>query len=148
MNNIDLTEDLKVALEILQKSRVFAVVGATPNKEKYGYKVLEALREANYHVFPLNPKYESIEGLACYPSLGALPEKPDVVVTVVPPEVTLNIADECHNLDIKAIWMQPGSESEEAVARGKSFGLKIIHNLCLIYVLKTFRPSAMEPILI
>lgn len=129
-------DEAKEAIEILKNSQTLVVVGATPNKEKYGYKIFEALKEAHYQVFPVNPKYERIDNLACFPSLRQLPKKPDVVVTVVPPEVTLKIVEECHQLAIPVIWMPPGSWSEEAVAKARGFGLKVVYDRCLIFTLK------------
>jgi len=130
-----LIQEIKEALEILKKARILAVVGATPNQEKYGYKIFEALKEAGYQVFPVNPKYEFMGEVTCFPSLQALPVKPELVVTVVPPEVTAMIVDECYQLGLPVIWMQPGSSSEEVVARARNYGLKVVHDLCLLFSL-------------
>jgi len=128
--------EIKESLEILKKARTLAVVGATPNQEKYGYKIFETLQEAGYQVFPVNPKYDAIAGVTCFPSLQALPLKPEMVVTVVPPEATARIVEECHQLGVPIIWMQPGSSSEEIVARARNYGLKVVHALCLLFLLK------------
>jgi predicted CoA-binding protein len=130
------TPEIREALEILKKARTLAVVGATPHQEKYGYKILEALQAAGYQVLPINPKYDAIAGVTCFPSLQALPLKPEIVVTVVPPEVTARIVDECSQLGLPVIWMQPGSWSEEIVARARDYGLKVVHDLCLLFSLK------------
>jgi predicted CoA-binding protein len=130
------TPEIREALEILKKARTLAVVGATPHQEKYGYKILEALQAAGYQVLPVNPKYDAIAGVTCFPSLQALPLKPEIVVTVVPPEVTARIVDECSQLGLPVIWMQPGSWSEEIVARARDYGLKVVHDLCLLFSLK------------
>jgi len=129
---------LSYVTDVLKNNRVFAVVGATPNKEKYGYKIFEALREGNYQVFPVNPKYEKVDEATCYPSLAQLPTKPEVVVTVVPPEVTLKVVEECQLLGVPVVWMPPGSWSEEAVSKAESLDLKVIHDICIIYSLKSF----------
>jgi len=131
-----LDREIKEALEILKKARTLAVVGATPNQEKYGYKIFEALQEAGYQVLPVNPKYDSIAGVTCFPSLESLPVKPEIVVTVVPSEVTAKIVDECYQLGLPVIWMQPGSSSEEIVAGARNYGLKVVHDLCLLFSLK------------
>jgi len=75
--------------EFLRPSHVFAVVGATPKREKYGYKIFKSLKEAGYKVYAVNPNHEEIEGERCYASLSELPEKPDVVDIVVPGRLTL-----------------------------------------------------------
>ncbi|MGC8999298.1 MAG: CoA-binding protein [Candidatus Bathyarchaeia archaeon] len=60
----------------------------------------------------MNPNVSEVLGDKCYPSLEALPVKPDVVDVVVPPKVTGAIVEKRKKLGIKKIWMQPGSESE------------------------------------
>gem|GEM_PF-7004819 len=64
--------------------------------------------------------------------ISEIPEKPDIVVTVVPPKVTENIVDECKTLGINEIWMQPGSESEEAIKKAENFGIKVTYNACIM----------------
>ncbi|MCU4140686.1 MAG: putative CoA-binding protein [Methanophagales archaeon] len=118
--------------EFLRPSHVFAVVGATPKREKYGYKIFKSLKEAGYKVYAVNPNHEEIEGERCYASLSELPEKPDVVDIVVPPAVTEQIVREAHRLGIKKIWMQPGAESEEAIKFCEEHGISVIHGLCVM----------------
>lgn len=66
---------------LLQTPRVFAIVGASQDKSKYGYEVFETLKRHGHTVLPVNPKYAEIDGAACYPSLADLPQKPDVILT-------------------------------------------------------------------
>lgn len=64
-----------------------AVVGASESPASFGYKTLENI-DIGYagRVYPINPKYQTIRGLPCFPSLEALPEVPDCVVVIVPME--------------------------------------------------------------
>ncbi|HUV80205.1 MAG TPA: CoA-binding protein, partial [Candidatus Bathyarchaeia archaeon] len=102
--------------EFLRKENVFVVIGVSENPKKYGHQVYKDLKEAGYTVYPVNPHIDEVLGDCCYPSLSDLPEKPDIVDTVVPPEVTERIVEECKVLGIDKVWMQPGSESEQAIA--------------------------------
>lgn len=92
----------------------FAVVGASKNREKYGNKVLRHLVALNESVVAINPHEKTVEGVDCYASLSEAPIV-DTVVFVVPPKVTLRILEEVKALGITHVWMQPGSESDEAV---------------------------------
>ena len=83
-------------------------------------------------VFPINPKHDKISHDVCYPNITSLPKKPDVVITVVPPKITEKIVRECKNLEIGKVWMQPGSESKEAIDFCKDNKIKIIANSCFI----------------
>ena len=56
----------------------YAVVGATTNEQKYGYRVLQDLHSAGFTVVGFQPKYAGHCGMPWYPSLGALPCHPQV----------------------------------------------------------------------
>ena len=127
-------EEINQALinKFLNKKNIFAVVGASKLKEKYGNKVYYDLKNANYSVYPINPNADSIYGDKCYPNLKKLPVIPDVVNIVVPPKVTERTVKECNDLNIKKVWMQPGSESENAISFCKKNEIEILYNVCVM----------------
>lgn len=100
--------------EFLKKSNTIAVVGASRNRKKFGYRVYATLKRNGYNVYPVNPQAERIDDDRCYPSLAALPKKPDVVITVVRPKITEGVVKEMKKLNLNKVWMQPGSESASA----------------------------------
>jgi len=118
--------------EFLNKKNTFAVIGVSKEPDKYGNKVYFDLKNAGYIVYPINPNAGKISNDKCYPSLRNLPEKPDVVDIVVPPKITENIVKECKDLNIKMVWMQPGSESKKALLFCKENGIKTLHGICVM----------------
>ena len=110
----------------------FAIVGATNNTRKYGYQIFKNLRSRGYEVYPVNPRIKELEGITCYPSLADIPVKVNVVDFVVPPEVTETVLKECKRLGLNRIWLQPGSESEAAIAFCHENGLKVVYGVCVI----------------
>ncbi|SHE48433.1 hypothetical protein SAMN02746089_00311 [Caldanaerobius fijiensis DSM 17918] len=112
--------------------KVWAVVGATPNKEKYGYKIYRKLKDNGYEVYPVNPLYESIDGDTCYQNLKSLPVVPRVIDMVVAPKFGMHYVDEAGILGVEYIWFQPGAESDELIEAAKSKGLKVIYNACVL----------------
>lgn len=110
----------------------FAIVGATNNTKKYGYEIFKNLRSRGYEVYPVNPRLKELEGIKCYPSLADIPVKVDVVDFVVPPEVTETTLKECKRLGLDYIWLQPGSESEAAIAFCHENNLKVVHDVCVM----------------
>ena len=110
----------------------FAVVGATTNTKKYGNEIFRNLISRGYEVYPVNPRLKELEGTKCYPSLSNIPVKVDVVDFVVPPPVTEEILKECKELELDRIWLQPGSESEAAVAFCDENNLKVVHGVCVM----------------
>lgn len=123
--------------EFLRKENVFAVVGVSSTPAKYGHQVYKDLKEAGYVVYPVNPNIDEVLGDRCYPSLSELPEKPDVVDTVVPPGVTEKIVEECKELGIDKVWMQPGSESKKAIDFCSRNGIKVVHDVCVMVKRRT-----------
>lgn len=118
--------------KLLDRRNVYAVVGASRNPEKYGHRVYRDLKEAGYRVYPVNPNAGEILGDRCYPNLEGLPEKPTVVVTVVPPRVTESIVEDCRRLGVRMVWMQPGSESDRAIEFCEKNGIKVVHGVCIM----------------
>lgn len=116
----------------LNKHKPIAIVGVSSDKNKYGYKVFKDLLDNGYLIFGVNPKLESLLDQKIYPRLSSLPELPELVITVVPPKVTLEIVRECHKLGIKNIWMQPGNESPEAIALAEKNGMTVVSNACVM----------------
>jgi len=110
----------------------FAVVGATDNPGKYGHQIFKNLKNRGYEVYPVNPKLKELDGTRCYASLADIPVKVDVVDFVVPPEVTETVLKDCKQLRINRIWLQPGSESEAAIAFCHKNSLKVVHGVCVM----------------
>jgi len=116
----------------------WAVVGASTDRSKYGNKVLRCYQQAGKSpVYPVHPKEREIEGLAAYPSLTALPERPRAVSIITPPKITEAVVEECATLGIRHLWMQPGAESPRAIERARELGLALLAGgPCLLVVLR------------
>lgn len=110
--------------------RRWAVVGASQDRSKFGNRVFRNLRDAGYQVYAVNPKGGEVEGVEAYRALDDLPESPEVIDLVVPPAVTEQVVKEAARLGISRVWMQPGAESEEAIAYCASHGIHVVHGAC------------------
>jgi predicted CoA-binding protein len=104
----------------------WAVVGASPDRAKYGNKVLRCYQQHGMEVFPINPKAPEVEGLKAYASLADLPVKVAGISVITPPAVTEQVVEAAASAGVKRIWMQPGAESLEAVRRAESLGMDVI----------------------
>ncbi|NLX61586.1 MAG: CoA-binding protein [Tissierellia bacterium] len=113
------------------KKKVWAVVGVTTKKDRFGYKIFKKLQEHGYETYGVNPKYEEVDGEKVYPTLKSIPKKIEVVDVVVPPKVTLGLLDEIKDLGIEYIWFQPGTYDEEVVEKAESLGFKNLFNDCV-----------------
>ncbi|MGB3346144.1 MAG: CoA-binding protein [Candidatus Humimicrobiia bacterium] len=112
--------------------KTVAVVGVSKDEKKFGFRVFKDMIKKGQKVYGINPKADFILGQKIFSKIQDIPEKPDLVITVVSPKVTEKIVDECISLSIKEIWMQPGSESEKAIEKAESNGISVIHDACII----------------
>jgi len=124
--------DKKQKKNFINKDYYYAVVGATQNTGKYGYKVLVDLKNKGYKVLAVNPNYEEVAGVECFPDLISLDERPDVVVLVVGEENAKKVVQDCIDLNLERIWFQPGSEYDQAVALAQEAGFEIITGECIM----------------
>jgi predicted CoA-binding protein len=96
---------------------LFAVVGASADREKFGNKVLRCYQKRQYPVVPINQKTPEIEGLRCTESLTALSRSlpaglsmRDVGVSIITsPAVTKNVIQEGYDLGARHFFLQPGT---------------------------------------
>ena len=126
------TINQEIINEFLDKRNVFAVVGVSKDSKKYGNKVYFDLKRAGYTVYPVNPNTNKVSGDKCYPRLRNLPTLPDVVDIVVPPKTTEETVKECKKLGIGKVWMQPGSESKQAIRFCRENNIKVLHGVCVM----------------
>ena len=123
---------MQYLIEEFMAQKRFAIVGATADTTKYGNEIFRNLKDRGYEVYPVNPGLKELLGTKCYPNLGGIPVKVDVVDFVVPPPVTEKILNECKELGLDRIWLQPGSESEAALAFCCDNNLKVVHDVCVM----------------
>lgn len=127
--------------EFLDKRNVFAVVGVSKDSKKFGNKVYFDLKRAGYTVYPVNANTNKVSDDKCYARLSNLPRLPDVVDIVVPPNITDEIVKECKFLNIGKVWMQPGSESEEAISLCRENSIKVLYGVCVMLERKKYKYS-------
>lgn len=106
----------------------WAVVGASNNKSKFGYKIVKVLKDKGYNVYPVNPKLESLEGLKCYDSITDIDTDIDVVDMVVNPKIGISVIKEIKEKGIKYVWLQPGTRSKEIKEYANDAGISIIED--------------------
>jgi predicted CoA-binding protein len=121
-------EDL---IQAMLDKKIWAVQGSFANEEKYAYKIYVNLKRLGYTVYPVNPSIREVEGDKCYPDIEALPQVPEVVNLVTPPQVTEKIVEQCIRLGVPYVWMQPGAESPAAIEKGKKAGIGVVHDACV-----------------
>lgn len=109
-----------------------AVVGVSDNPRKYGAIVYRTMKSRGYDMLAVNPNLSSFDGDPCYPNLTALPEAVDGAVLVIPPPNVLQVLRDADAAGIRYVWLQPGAESQEAIALASELGLNLIYDACVM----------------
>ena len=120
------TADQLSSIHNMLNPRSIAVVGASP-RMAYGGRMLAAALKASARVkvYPVNPRYEEVQGVKCYPSVTALPETPDVVCVVVSSEQVLDVLNESHQKGTKAAVVISAGFSERGTQEGRDLQLQV-----------------------
>ncbi len=81
--------------ELFSPSSV-AVVGASNRTGTVGASLFRNVLAAGFRgvAYPVNPRWSSVSGVRCYPSVRALPESPELAVVIVPAPQVSAVVDE------------------------------------------------------
>jgi predicted CoA-binding protein len=107
-------------------SKVVAVIGASSDRRKFGNRALRAYVKEGYHVIPINPHEGEIEGLTAYASVLDVPGPIDMASFYLPPEIGAQVIEQVARKQIPEVWLNPGSESDELIARARALSIQPI----------------------
>ncbi len=120
-----------------------AIVGASRDLNRIGGQPLQILRESGYRgrICPVNPKYEEIEGIRCYPDVSQVPRPCDVALVAVSATQVPEVIRQCGGAGIPfAVVLSAGfSETGDAgkalqmqlVSAAQSSGVRVVGPNCL-----------------
>ncbi|HLY16021.1 MAG TPA: CoA-binding protein [Bryobacteraceae bacterium] len=118
--------------ELLKTSRTIAVVGLSSKRFRPSYGVAEYMQRNGYQIIPVNPFESAVLGEKCYPDLGGIPERVDVVDIFRRAEFVPQIVEDAIRIGARAVWMQEGVVHEEAAARARAAGLVVVMDRCIL----------------
>lgn len=125
-------DKMDMLMEEMLSLKKWAVVGATQNPSKFGNRIYKKLLAHDYDVTPINPVYETVEGVNCLDSLKDMTGKPDCVSVVVGPDKAMGVVQDAIDLGIKRLWFQPGTFDEKVLDLAESNGLEIVFYNCVL----------------
>lgn len=109
-----------------------AVVGATDDRTKYGAVIYRDLKAKGFEVVPVNTGRRTVDGDRAYARLADLPQPPDIVNIVVPPDQTLRVLRQARDLGLDHVWVQPGAEDDAVMAYLDDAGFTYLANSCIM----------------
>ncbi|MGX9390279.1 acetate--CoA ligase family protein [Nitrobacteraceae bacterium UC4446_H13] len=92
-----------------------AIIGASRDALKIPGLLLAFLRRNGFPgwIYPVNPNYPNIDGLACYPSVADIKQPIDLAIVIIPARAVLDALKECAAAGVKnAIIISSGFAEE------------------------------------
>lgn len=127
--------DLPASVAAFLAGKRIAVAGVSRDPKLHvGNAIFKKLVAGGYETFAVNPNATEVEGVKCYPALGAIPGDIDGVIVATRPEMAISIVRQCTEKGVRRVWFHrsfgQGSVTEEAVAAAKSAGIETIESGC------------------
>ena len=88
---------LRTDLSRFLNPRGVAVVGVSNDSVRIGGQALRLLTDFGYRgkIYPVNPKYQEVKGLPCYPDLAAVPQPCDVALIALAAQHVPGAIEQC-----------------------------------------------------
>lgn len=133
-----------LALDYIFHPRSVAVVGASAEPQKQGYKYVELLQKFGFkgNLFAVNSKGGEVLGLKAFPSLRDLPVPVDYVIGTVPAPALAQLLDDCISRGVKVLQLftarlgETGKEElmrqeKELIERARKAGIRVLGPNCM-----------------
>jgi predicted CoA-binding protein len=121
---------------IPEKKRNVAILGASPKPDRYSNQAVRLLASFDYRPIPVNPAYDEIEGLPCFPNLAAIDEAVHTITLYLGPARSTPLIDEIVAAKPQRIILNPGAENEELAAAASGAGIEVVEG-CTLVMLRT-----------
>lgn len=125
---------MKDIIQAFREDKKVAIVGASNNKDNFGRSLMEELSKKDYQVFPVNPKFSEVKGVACASTVKDLPKEVVNVILAVPASLTDEIIDQCIGTPIKRVWMirgvGKGAYTDSAHEKCRENNIDVVYGFC------------------
>lgn len=117
--------------QILSDYKTIAVVGLSAKWNRPSHFAAKYMKAHGYKIIPVNPAYDEVLGVKCYPSLLEIPEPVDIVDIFRRSEDVPPIVEDAIKIGAKVVWMQLTVENHAAAKQAKEAGLEVVMNRCV-----------------
>jgi predicted CoA-binding protein len=104
--------------------KTVAIIGASSNRRKFGNKALRAFAHRGFRVIPINPNETEVEGHRTYATVLDVPGPIDMATVYVPASQGMRVMEDLAKKGIAQIWLNPGADEPEVVAKARALGLR------------------------
>ena len=130
--SMPILRDDKELKEALTSCRTICVVGISPDPYKPSHFVSEVLQRHGFKLYLVNPNCagQTILGEKVLASIHDVPEKIDIVDVFRRPSAVPALVEEAKKKGFRVFWMQPGTESPEAIKQLDREGYRVVAGRC------------------
>lgn len=123
-----------------------AIIGASDTPNKVGAIILKNVINSKFNgtIYPINPGYETVQGLKCYKNVASLPEVPDLAIIAIPAAKNTEVLNQIGEKGIKNVitiasgFKETGEEGakleNDLKAEAQKFGINLLGPNCLGFV--------------
>jgi len=131
------------SIDVFFNAKSIAIYGASASQNSVGASIVQNFIKPQYtgKVFAVNPKYNQVLGIPCFPTLQDIKEPVDLVIVAVPARITPRVFEDIAAKGVKASIIISGGFSEtgpigseledEVVAIAQKHGIRIIGPNCV-----------------
>jgi len=113
-----------------------AVLGASPNEERYSFKAVRLLKEHHHKPIPVHPAGHTVDGIPGVRSLTDIKEPVHTVTCYVNAKISDGEFDHIMSLNPQRVIFNPGAENEILAARLEEAGIEVVR-ACTLVMLRT-----------
>ena len=118
---------------LLERTRLIAMVGASPERWRPSFGIMRYLQGAGYRVVPVNPNHrgEVLHGEVVVGALAEVSGRIDLVNVFRRPAAVPQVVEDAIGVGAAAIWMQLGIRDDSAAARAEAAGIAVVMDRCI-----------------
>ncbi|MFA5785625.1 MAG: acetate--CoA ligase family protein [Actinomycetota bacterium] len=134
-------EQLSAHLQRFISAKSFALIGASNDQAKWGFRILSNLIGGGFQgrVYPVNRKETEILGHKAYPDIASLPEVPDIALIALPASQAVQALDEIGRFGVRSVvvitagFAEAGNRQgeEDLVAVSRKWGMALVGPNCM-----------------
>ena len=114
------------------KGKRIAVVGLSDKRSRTAHRIAEFLKSTGREVVPVNPNYDEVMGVRCYPTIASVPGKVDVVDVFRRAEFCADVVRDAIEAGAGGVWLQSGIINDEARRLAAEAGIDYVEDHCLM----------------
>lgn len=133
-------------LENMLNPKVVALIGASEKEGSVGNQIMRNLLigKEKRKIYPINPNYQTVMGLKCFPSITQVPEHVDLAVIAIPAKSVPSVVEECGRSGVDGIVIissgfreagEEGAKLEQEIKRlQEKYGFRVLGPNCLGFI--------------